>query len=90
MQEWSIGVVVLALGALAIVLRLPWRRARSLRVESRIGRAAVVFDPLPTSPHAAPASRALPAPAPSATPARTAAIPARRAPPRRRPKRRPR
>ncbi len=89
MEEWSIGVVVLALGALAIVLRLPWRRARSLRVESRIGRAAVVFDPLPTSPHAAPASRALPA-ATSTTTARTAALPARRAPPRRKPKRRPR
>ena len=83
-------MVVLALGALAIVLRLPWRRARSFRVESRIGRAAVVFDPLPTSPHAAPASRALSALTTSATPARTAALPARRGPPRRKPKRRPR
>ena len=47
MQEWSIGVLVLAV-ALASVLRLlPWRRARSIRVESRIGTAAVHFDPLP-------------------------------------------
>ena len=87
MEEWSIGVVVLALGALAIVLRLPWRRARVLRVESRIGRAAVVFDPLPTSPRAASESRAFPT-ATSTTTARTAALPARRAPLRRKPKRR--
>lgn len=50
MQEWSIGVLVLVVVALATVLRLPWRRARSIRVESRIGTAAVHFDPLPPVP----------------------------------------
>jgi hypothetical protein len=50
MQDWSIGVLVLAVVALATLFRLPWRRARSIRVESRIATAAVDFDPLPPEP----------------------------------------
>lgn len=48
MEQWSI-LVVLMLVLLAILIRLPWRRARMIRVESRIGRADVEFDPLPPS-----------------------------------------
>ena len=52
MQEWSIGFLLTVL-ALAM-LRIPWRRARSIRVESRIVTAAVRFDPLPPVPRPAP------------------------------------
>lgn len=48
MQD-SIGVLFLVVVAL-VVLRLPFRRTRSIRVESRIGNAALDFDPLSPAP----------------------------------------
>lgn len=45
MQESIIVFLLFLLGL--FVLRLPLRRMRSLRVESRIGNAALHFDPLP-------------------------------------------
>lgn len=92
MQEWSIGVVVVVVLVVAVALRLPWRRARSLRVESRIGTAAVEFAPpsrLKTpSPHlVASGAAALARGGPKHNPTRAAASRARRAAPRRKPKR---
>ena len=47
MQEWSIGVVAVVVLVVAFAgrFRFPWHRTRVLRVESRIGTAAVEFAP---------------------------------------------
>lgn len=97
MQDGLIGVVVVVVAvAVAVAFRLPWRRARSLRVESRIGTAAVEFAPpsrLPTkgrAPRLATSRTPGAAPrhdGPKLDPTRTAAPRARRAAPRRKPQR---
>ncbi len=98
MNEWSLGVVVVVVVlVVAVAVRLPWRRARSLRVESRIGTAAVEFAPPSRLKTKGQAPRlktnrttgATPRrDGPKPDPARTAATRARRAAPRRKPKRR--
>lgn len=88
MQEWSICVGVILVVAVAVVLRLPWRRARSLRVESRIGTAAVEFAPPPRLATNRPPGAAPRRDGPKLKLARTAAPRPRRAAPRRKPPRR--
>lgn len=71
MEQWSI-LVLGAFVMLGVLARLPWRRARVIRVESRIARGEVVFD----RPPAPPTADKLPTlPTPPRLPARRAAHP---------------